>query len=394
VRVGVLGAWSIDNPGDALIGWATRRALRVRLPEAEVVAFAPRLPGGFWGHDFSASRGIDGEIVPVPMDDFGWTRDLDALIVGGGGIVIPEPGFDTFLLDERWNGPPAAWNAVCSQSTPAAVVDVDRRRRVRRACEQLAYVSVRNTTTATFLRQCGFEGPVAVVPDPAFEDPGVVPARALPGFAVSLSLGATVLNPDATTFYSALFDALDDLTRGARAATMYLVPFGTVYGDGRAQRAVIDRFPGCRILSVSGPLETWRSIGGMRLHIGARLHSVVAACTQGIPFLALDEYFTEDAGTSKIRDLMIEAGLEAYCVRPTVDGDPTAALERSLALADSDGRPFAGLVARMRVRLGAHWDDMLAALGLRTCPRAQGIASQTVLKERSMMPTPPDRTTR
>lgn len=371
MKVGVFGAWSIDNPGDALIGWATRLALRARLPGADVVAYAPRLPGGCWGHDFSRARGIDGDIIPVSVDDISWTRDLDALVVGGGGIIIPEPGFDTFLLEERGNGPPAAWNAVCSQSTPAAGLGADRRRRVRRACEQLAYVSVRNTTTATFLRQCGFEGHVSVVPDPAFADLGVAPFHTLPGFPIGLSLGATLLDPRAARFYSALFDALEKLTRGPRAATTYLIPFGTVYGDGRAQQAAAERLPGCRILRPSGPLEAWRAIGGMRLHIGARLHAVIAACTQGVPFLALDEYFSEAAGTSKIRDLLIDADLGAYGACPTVDHDPIAALDRALALSDSESRPFAGVLARTRARLDAHWDAMVRALGLPAPPTGQ-----------------------
>lgn len=371
VKVGVLGAWSIDNSGDALIGWATRLALRARLPGADVIAFAPRLPGRFWGHDFGASRGIDGDIVPVPADDLGWTRDLDALVVGGGGVIIQERGFDTFLLDEHWSGPPAAWNAVCSQSTPAAAIGEDRRCRVRRACEQLAYVSVRNSTTATFLRQCGFKGPVVVAPDPAFADVEGVPAGREPGFPVGLSLGPMRPEPGTAAFYSALFDVLDELTRGRRGATIHLIPFGTVYqGDTRAQRVARERFPGCRILGAGGPLEAWHAVGGMRLLIGARLHAIIGACTQGVPFLALDEHFTEAAGTSKVQDLLAEIDLESYGVRPAVDHDPRPALERALALADFESRPFAGIVARMRARLDAHWDAMVAALGLCASSRA------------------------
>jgi hypothetical protein len=151
MKVGVLGAWSIDNPGDAMLGFATRQAIRDRLPGASITAYAPRLPGTFWGHDFSQARGIDGAIVPVPVDDFGWARGLDALIVGGGGIVIPEPGFGAFLLHDRWDGPPVAWNAVCSQGTPAAWFSAENRRDIRRCCEQLAYRSVRNRTTANLI---------------------------------------------------------------------------------------------------------------------------------------------------------------------------------------------------------------------------------------------------
>ena len=369
MRVGVLGAWSIDNPGDVVIGMATRHVLRTRLPGAEVVAYAPRLPGPHWGHQFDAARGGDGGIVPVEVDDFAWAHRLDTLIVGGGGIVIPDERFSTFLLTDPWQGPVAAWNAVCSQGTPVGQFTPELRLRVRRCCEQLAYVSVRNRTTARFLRACGFEGDVRVVPDPAFGDISLLPAEPLPGFPIALSLGKSFLDPAAAPFYASLADALEELMHGPQRATLYLLPFGSVYGDRSAQEAVARRFPDCRVLHPKSPLEAWRAVGSMRLHITSRLHGVVAALTQNVAFLAIDEDRGVAAGSSKMRDLLSDAGLDDYGVVPTVADTVHPAIERACAVADSTGSRSGDFLELTRARLDDHWTALLDAVSTRSAGR-------------------------
>src|SRR5688572_26017598 len=111
-RVGFLGAFSIDNAGDVLVGLAGRQALRAVVPGLEERIFAPALPT--FAHDVS-----DGVTLVPAGEDMSWAQDLDALVIGGGGVIETDPAFRPFLLGrpERWPAEiPAAWNAVCSQN--------------------------------------------------------------------------------------------------------------------------------------------------------------------------------------------------------------------------------------------------------------------------------------
>ncbi len=363
VKIGVLGAWSIDNTGDAIIGYATRRALRSRLPGAEVIAFAPDLPGSHWRHDLTSARGVDGELVRVPVDDLSWARELDALVIGGGGIINFAPAFRGFLLgDERWTGPPAAWNGVCSQNTPAYAASTADRERVRRCCEQLTYVSVRNATTHKFVRRCGFTGAVHTVPDVAFADlDGEASANEAGRFTIGVSVGNAFEDPRTAGFHERLFVALAALAR-THDADLRLFPFGSIYGDERLHHAAAARLPGARVERFSTPLDAWRAIGDVQLYAGARLHAVIAACAQQVPFVAIDEYFSDHTASSKLRELVVDLDLEAHYVCPFVTRDPAPKLALAATLVGT--RPFEVLVARLRRELDEHVTAMIRALGL------------------------------
>jgi polysaccharide pyruvyl transferase WcaK-like protein len=363
VNVGVLGAWSIDNAGDALIGLATRRALRARLPGATIRAFAPKFSGAHWRHDTSSAHGMDGPIELVPVDDLAWTRELDALVIGGGGIVNFAPAFRAFLLAAGGLADiPVAWNGVCSQNTPAYAASTDDREVVRRCCERLAYASVRNATTRTFVRACGFEGDVHVVPDAAFD--GVLvdepPARAAP-FTLALSLGNAFSDVRAAGYYDALFAEVRALV-AARSGRLVLVPFGQLYGDAALLERATSQLPGADIVQPATPLDAWRAVGAADVYIGARLHAMIAAIAQDVAFVVADEYFSDQTASSKVREIVVELGLEAHYTSPLITRSPAAKLAHATRVAGT--RPFSAIVAAQRARLAAHWSAMLGALGL------------------------------
>ena len=68
-RIGFLGAYSIDNTGDQVLGYAVRQAFRKRLPHAELVLLSPALKGDFWRHAWTGERGIDVEVRKIAADD-------------------------------------------------------------------------------------------------------------------------------------------------------------------------------------------------------------------------------------------------------------------------------------------------------------------------------------
>ncbi len=371
-RVGFLGAWSIGNPGDVLLAQAVREALAARLPGVEIVGFAPRFPTSGWRHDFH-------RLIAVPAHaDMSWVRgyDLDALVIGGGGVVSLHPWFRPFLLGEpaRWSGPPAAWNGVCSQSTNAADLSDRERDLVRSACERLVYVSVRNRSTARFLTACGWTDPTHVVPDVAFA--ADLPASGLPDsprvpglpdldagrFLIGYSPGAAAVDPRFAPFFASLHAGLLRLA-DERGGAIVLFPFGGVYGDDARLEAVAASLPGARVvttpLSAAGRLAV---VGRMSFYVGARLHAIVAALRQDVPFLAVDEYLSIALGTSKIRELLVDppAGLERRWSSPAIDLE----IDWSATLAEiaTPTVSFAPLVAGWRRALDAHHDALVQAL--------------------------------
>ncbi|MFN0245533.1 MAG: polysaccharide pyruvyl transferase family protein [Kofleriaceae bacterium] len=369
MNIGVLGAWSIDNAGDALIGLATRRALRARFPAATIRAFAPRFSGASWRHDTSAAHGMDGPIELVPVDDLAWTRELDALVIGGGGVVNFVPAFRAFLLAAPGLADlPVAWNGVCSQNTPAYGASADDRALVRRCCERLAYASVRNRTTHTFARTCGYAGELHVVPDAAFDASLDEKARdrsggsdGSPPFTLALSLGNAFEDARAAGYYDALFAEVGALV-AARGGRLVLLPFGRLYGDIALVQRAAGKLAGAEVVQPSSPLDAWRAVGAADLYIGARLHAVIAAIVQEVPFVVADEYLSDQMATSKLRELIVDLGLEAHYTCPFITRTPAPKL--ALAAQAIGTRPFSAIVAAQRARLDEHWSAMSRALGL------------------------------
>jgi polysaccharide pyruvyl transferase WcaK-like protein len=375
-RIGFLGAYSIDNAGDQLLGYAVRQVFRERFPRAEQVLLAPAFRGNLWRHAWDATRGIDAPIQRVAPDDNRWSKGLDAVVIGGGGIIRLEPDFRPFLLGdaERWRRDvPAAWNAVGAEPTPAYLTSHrEDYARVAKCCQTLSYVSVRNAVTARFVQRCGFRGDVHVVPDPVMQlsvpedDTGERILRAAgvdtSAFVVGLSVGAALRDPRATHFFKGLFEALAGLV-AKRAIEVVVFPFGEIYGDSDVLGAVQSAVPGAHVVRQPlGSLDRWRLIGALDLYLCARYHAMIAAFAQDVPFLVMDEYLSDASGSSKIREFIVDCGLEALYLAPYISTRPGAKLDNLLSLVD--GLSFAEPTNAMRVRLAKHYDQMATALRL------------------------------
>lgn len=383
MRIGLLGAYSIDNTGDILLGYAVRQTLHKWLPGAELLTYAPVLDGDFWGHRWDRERGVDTEVVPVPPDgSMSWTRGLDALIVGGGGLIVPAPGFAPFLLgDVRQKNPrlPTAWNGLCSQNTPWYVQDLEPDyRAVKLACQHLRYVSVRNHTTERFLRRCGYEGGLEVVPDPALllhvpsqpeaearldaelEALGIESGRPI----IGISVGRAVKDGRAAAFFRELFALLRaHLESVDRDAQLLLFPFGELYGDSALQEAAHAALPEARVLRRRlSALDTYRLVGRLSAYLCTRFHAMLAAFAQDTPFLVMDEYLDDSVGSSKIREFIADLGLEPFYLCPYLSTEPGWKLRGLLA----KGRTVSykrGL-GECQARLDRHYGAMLQALRL------------------------------
>ena len=380
-RVGFLGAFSLDNAGDAILGYAGRQAFRELVPEAEHTVFAPRLPHDFCGHDFGRERGIDAEIVPVPAGaDMSWARGLDALVIGSGGLIQLDPSFRPFLLGdpERWDAAqPAAWHALCSQNQPWYLEDDGGGyQAVRRCCEKLRYVSVRNRTSVNFLRRCGFAGEIHHVPDPAIllrVPPEIDPAvdeilgvsGAQPGQrTIGVSIGSTLGDPRAERFYRELFATLLRLRKDSPIPVqIVLFPWSYMRGDERLMDLAAPHLPGAiAIRRRLRALELWRLVGKMDFYVASRYHAMVAAFAQDVPFVVIDENLSDLVASSKTRELIVDQGLEAHYLSPYLTTNPSWKVEGVFRAGSRVS--FAGALADCRQRLRRHYERMVTALDL------------------------------
>lgn len=385
-RVGFLGAYSIDNAGDVLVGYATRQAVRALAPDCPQTVYAPDFPQAFWRHGWDRGRGIDTEITKVPASaQAGWARELDALIIGGGGIVSIDPSFRPFLLGEPGafpGGVRAAWNGVCSQNQPTYLAGcADDYQVVRACCERLQYVSVRNRSTLRFVRGCGFAGEVHVVPDPALlldaeqhpehgsdeaaitallRDSGVEPT----GLLIGVSVGEALRDGRAAAFYQDLFAALGRLrAQRAEPCEILFFPFGAVYDEAELQAEAARCVPGARVLARAlDPLGLWRLIRRLGVYVCTRYHAMLAAFVQNVPFLVLDQYLSDAVATSKIREFVADGGLEAFYLCPFLSLRPAWKLEGLFyGRAEVSFRPG---IADCQRRLREHYRRMLTRLAL------------------------------
>ncbi len=377
-RIGFLGAYSIDNAGDQLLGYAARQAFRSRLPNAEQVLFAPALRGNFWRHAWDADRGLDVKVEAIPTDDsVRWAKSLDALVIGGGGILRLEPDFRPFMLGDpnKWSAKiPAAWNGIGAEATPAYLADHrEDYDRIARCCETLSYVSVRNELTARFVRRCGYGGDLHVVPDPALllavpeTDFGESALRTAgvdtDNFVVGVSVGTSVRDARAAFFYKELFGALEKLVaRGAIEVVLF--SFGEIYGDSELQRIAHAALPGAKIIDKSmGALDRWRLVGELDFYLCTRWHAMLAAFSQDVPFLVMDEYLCDATASSKIREFVADANLEAFYLAPCLSAHPAAKLDNALSIVSGEFS-FSALLSIMQDRLREHYDKMVLALRL------------------------------
>jgi hypothetical protein len=112
---------------------------------------------------------------------------------------------------------------------------------------------------------------------------------------------------------------------------------------------------------IDAPLDAaarWQLVGRMQLYVGARLHGVLAALAQEVPFLAVDEYFTDDLASSKIRELLVDADLALHWTSPYLPGDPARKLRAIVAR----GAAFAPFLAGARQALTVHHDALVRAI--------------------------------
>jgi polysaccharide pyruvyl transferase WcaK-like protein len=371
VRVGLWGTFDLENYGDMLFPRVAKLELARRIPRLVVRTWSPI---GYVGRN----RFEDPASEPSePLGTFGemrleeLARELDVLIIGGGEIVhdrdwelAPHYGLAREELERRQThrffveglgkhevDVPTAWHAVGLPHDP----DETLSERLRASLAHRAYVSVRDERSLGRLRTAGVDREIAVVPDPVYLLPRLLPvdvlaARidrlrttgALPPGDTLLVQGSRSLVPDA----DAIAAGIEEICRD-RSLVPVLVETGPIHGDGELADALADRLAhAVRFPPIADADDLTAAIAWSSGFLGNSLHGNIVAAAYDRPGLMLDL-----AGQSKLRG----AGELLGAPERVVD-DHAAIASAYRRVWDRDS--IATEVDALRARVDAHFDRL------------------------------------
>ncbi len=345
-KVGLIGMFGINNAGDNLEAMATKFLLEKQLKDVDISCFSINLS--------TMSRTLLGkqrmgslECVTKPAylekEEF-WNTiyDLDALIMGGGGILLPIPECDPILLYGSHINikrvPKTAWNAVGSNWAPLN----DRKllgwySKIKEAVDILDYVSIRSITTQRLLERSG------CMPEKINRVPSLVTAMELdqPELLseletkygihknqrlIGISIGPEITRNPLDKFINALAKTINEIqTNLSEDYKIIVFPVGEMYGDGAACRMLGELCPdSCVVAKELTATQVWLLIGRLDAYLSMRYHGVVSAIAQSVPTLVLDCYLSNETLGSKLRDLVWDSELEEFYFSPIIEicGDP------------------------------------------------------------------------
>ncbi len=319
-RIGVWGTFDLENYGDMLFPWIARVELARRLPGSSIRAFSPVGAG-------LPNRFVTGEAVE-PLGPWDPARllwlasELDLVVIGGGEIIhdgdpelAPHYGLDPeeaerrafsrYFLEglgrELERECPVIWHAV---GIPRDL-EGERAEELAEILEARPYLSVRDEVSLDRVRAIGVKGEVALVPDPAFLLPRVLPPENLATRRRRLTEeGALPEGPYLTVQGNArsipLVPAVAEALQGTLAdlgAAPVLVETGPIHGDRSFADALERMLPGATRMA-GGTLDLAATIASAEGFVGTSLHGSVTAFAYGRPRVILGW-----GGETKLRGL-------------------------------------------------------------------------------------------
>lgn len=335
MRVALWNASGLENLGDRLIDEVTRRELRRRLPNVQLTTFTP------WPSSYCTHR--------LHIDKHGlWPghNDFDAIVIVGGALITGPPFFDPagqfFLLGpypERFQDDALViWNAMCSDRQLLAPTKANWRAYVHEAVSRVDVLTVRNSSTADFLRSCDVQRHVEIVPDVAVlaDAPRQVTAAKSSQLRIGYAPGRPVFpqtfldemgrmallnmpsaNPavvemslwaDMFPFEEDVYtDRLADSVRALLSlGELELFGFGAMYGDPQVAALVASKVGRARHLRLgdAGGENALERIRALDCLIAFRLHACISALVVGTPFVAIDLYATKEGKTTKLLEFV------------------------------------------------------------------------------------------
>lgn len=294
-RVGISGSYGGMNLGDEAILQVIVTLLRNALP-VEITVFS-RHP-----QDTMARHQVD-RAIPVRelsrREVLPEVERLDLFILGGGGILFDAEAAtylrEVVLAEEK--GVPVMVYAVGA----GPLQDPAAQRLVRSALNRAAVVTVRERRARQLLEHIGVNCDIRVTADPAFLlEPQGLPAEAIEAevFAGGRNLvGMSVREPgvaapdlDQDFYHTMLANAADYMIDRLNADLLF-VPMERRTLDLQHSHAVIAKMAHAdRAVVLKGEYTSGQLlslIGKCTFAVGMRLHFLMFAALQGVPFVAL-----------------------------------------------------------------------------------------------------------
>lgn len=296
IRIGISGSFGGANLGDEAILASMVAALRSRLPELHITVFSLNPSDTLLRHDIDHAISTPGL---SRTELLGEVFKFDLLLLGGGGILfdfwVKEHLREALLAEEA--GVPVMVYAVGA----GPLEDPVSQEQVVRCLEDARIVTVRDMTAARTLEKIGVTRDIDVAadaamlfePEPLPEDiwriEGLEGVNRIIGMSVR-EPGPAAPNIDIEHYHIQLASAADYLVDrlGAKIA---FVPMEPQMHDVQQSHAVIARMYCASEASVirsdltSG--QVLSLVRGFSLAVGMRLHFLIFAALQGVPFVAL-----------------------------------------------------------------------------------------------------------
>ncbi|MDW2799925.1 polysaccharide pyruvyl transferase family protein [Clostridium boliviensis] len=328
MKIAVFGAFGFQNTGDQLIGMATEQLLKEINPELSVDLYSIQ-------QFFSYNKKKEGNVQFIGrryQKFYDRLNEYDAVIIGGGALLLPIHDFDPFLLCEDRKYPKAAWNALGSQYTPVNDPRFEKwYGKIKNAVDKLEYVSVRSQSTKRLLETVGCQTEkIHLVPDAAsglriecdVQSMNELKKKIGVSFGkkcIGVSIGPELQKEPLNSFQQQLAIALNEIIKKEPDTDIVIFPFGQIYGDVTACETFAALVPGARYAgSHLTPKETWCLVSLLDTYLTVRYHGAVAGLAQGIPTIIMDCYLSNGMLGSKLRDFAYQFGLDQYYLSPII----------------------------------------------------------------------------
>lgn len=309
-RIGISGSYGGLNLGDEAILESIVSQLRDSL-DVEITVFTRDTEDTLRRHDVEravAARMMSREEVRVEIER------LDTFVLGGGGILYDGEA-ETYLREVQIAheiGIPVFVYAISA----GPLNDPNARHLVAEGLNRAAVVTVRDRLGQHLLEEVGVERPIVVTADPAvLLEPSDLPEEALKregldeskrlvGFSVREPGGAAP-DMDVEHYHGLLANAADFMVDRYDADVVF-IPMERKKLDMQHCHAVVAQMQNAqRAMVVRGEYtsrEMLALIGHFELAVGMRLHFLIFAAHQGVPFVALP-YASKVTGLLEFLDI-------------------------------------------------------------------------------------------
>jgi len=329
-RIGISGSYGGLNLGDEAILEAIVSQLRQSL-SVEITVFSRNAEHTLRNQDVERA---------VPVREL--TRDearaevarLDLLVLGGGGILFDKE-VDIYLREvllANELGIPVMVYAISAGPLKHA----SARSLVREALTPAAVITVRDRQGRQLLEEVGLHRPILLTADPAFlieamplpEDrlrcEGLPEGRRLVGFSVR-EPGPAAPDIDVEHYHRLLANAADFIVDRLQADVVF-VPMERERMDLQHSHAVVSQMQCAHhatiLKGVYRPGEILSLVKRFEFVVGMRLHFLLFAARQGVPFVALPY-------ASKISGLIQDLDMEMPPLEDVNTGRLLATIDRS-----------------------------------------------------------------